>query len=82
MTDIYVKVEPDSDEFRVEDGKIPKIYLEEPAENNRANAELVRKIGQITGAKTGIISGHRSRRKKLSIDLPEREFKDRLEEDS
>jgi uncharacterized protein (TIGR00251 family) len=80
MTEIYVKVEPDSDEFKIEKGSMPKIYLEQPAENGRANAELVRKIEQITGENVGIVSGHKSRRKKLSIESPEKEFREKLEE--
>ncbi|MFQ3275679.1 MAG: hypothetical protein ACI9SF_000833 [Candidatus Nanohaloarchaea archaeon] len=78
MTEIYVKVEPDSDEFKIEKGSMPKIYLEKPAENGKANSELVRKLEEITGEKPGIISGHKSRRKKLSINMSKQKFKNKL----
>lgn len=78
MTEIYVKVEPDSSEFRIKKGSIPKIYLEQPAENNQANTELVRKLEEITGERVGIVSGHKSRRKKLSVDSSKKEFKQKL----
>lgn len=80
MTEIYVKVEPDSREFRVENGHIPKIYLESEAENGQANDELKRRLKQITGHKTGIVSGHRSRRKKIVIDMPEKQLRQKLGE--
>lgn len=78
--EIYVKVEPDSAEFKVEKGSIPKIYLENPAENGKANSELVRKLEKLTGEKPGIISGHKSRRKKLKIDMKRKDFEEKLEE--
>lgn len=78
MTEIHVKVEPGSDEFRVEYDHIPKIHIEAPAENGRANEELKRRIEEVTGEKTGIVSGHRSRRKKIVTGLPEEELREKL----
>lgn len=78
MTEVYVKVEPDSDEFRIEQGSIPRVYLEQPAENGKANAELVRRLKDITGEKPGILSGHKSRRKKLSLKMSEKEFRNKI----
>lgn len=80
MTEIYVKVKPDSPEFKVEDGHIPKIFIESKAENGKANSELKRRLEKKTGEKPGIISGHRSRRKKIVIDMPEGEFRQRMRE--
>ena len=80
MAELHVKVEPDSDEFRVETGYMPKIYLENEAENNRANVELLNRLEQILGERPAIISGHKSRRKKLKIDLDKEEFRGKLEE--
>jgi uncharacterized protein (TIGR00251 family) len=77
--DFYVKVEPDSGEFKIEEGSFLKVYLTKPAENNKANAELVGKLESILGQKLAVISGHRSRRKKLKVDLPERKFKEKID---
>jgi uncharacterized protein YggU (UPF0235/DUF167 family) len=78
MTEIYVKVEPNSEEFEVEKGDMPKFKLENRAENGRANSELVRRIEELTGEKPGIVSGHSSRRKKIKIDLDKEEFMEKI----
>jgi uncharacterized protein YggU (UPF0235/DUF167 family) len=80
MTQIHVKVEPDSSEFKIETGYMPKIYLENKAENGRANAELLNRLEKILGERPGIMSGHKSRRKKLKTSLDEEEFRRRLGE--
>ena len=79
MTEFYVKVEPDSKEFKIEEASITKVFLTEPAENGRANAELVRELENILGQKPAIISGHRSSRKKLKVDISENRLAKRLE---
>lgn len=79
MTQIYVKVRPGSDEFRIKMKQIPEIMLEEEPENGRANLELVKKLEEILGVKPGIVSGHRSKRKKLEIPLKEDEIRRRME---
>lgn len=80
MTEFYVKVEPNSETFKLEQNSIIRAKLESKAEKNRANAELVTKLQEILGEKLGIVSGHKSRRKKLRVDLPEKEFGEKLEE--
>lgn len=80
MTQLHVKVEPDSSEFKIEMGYMPKIYLENKAENGRANAELLNRLEKILGERPGIMSGHKSRRKKLKTSLDEEEFRRRLGE--
>ena len=80
MTQIHVKVEPDSDEFKVETGYMPKFYLENKAENGRANVELLNRLENILGKRPGIISGHKSRRKKLKTSLDEEEFRRKIGE--
>jgi uncharacterized protein YggU (UPF0235/DUF167 family) len=80
MTEIYVKVEPGSSQFKVENGQIPRIKLESEAENGKANTELKQRIENITGKKPGIVSGHRSRRKKIVVDMPEEELRRKLGE--
>lgn len=79
MTQLYVKVQPDSEEFRIEKGTYPKIHLENRAENRQANAELLDRLEEITGEKPGIVSGHKSRRKKIAIDMPKKEFEKCIE---
>ena len=78
MPEIYVKVRPDT-EFSIEIKTYPVIGLESKAENGRANTELLNRLEEITGERPGIISGHKSRRKKLKIDIGKQEFKERLE---
>ena len=78
MPVINVKVEPDSSEFKVENGYMPKFYLENKAENGRANVELISRLESILGEKPGIISGHKSRRKKLKTSLDKEEFRRKL----
>ncbi len=80
MTELHVKVVPNSEEFRVETGYMPKIYLEEEAENGRANHELVNRLENVLGEKPGIISGHKSRRKKIKVPLEEEEVRTKFEE--
>lgn len=80
MTEVYVKVRPGSDQFKVEMAHIPRIYLESEAEQGKANSELIAQLTEITGEKPAIISGHRSRRKKIKISMPEEEFRQKLEE--
>ncbi|QKQ98755.1 hypothetical protein GKQ38_04490 [Candidatus Nanohaloarchaea archaeon] len=79
MTEFYVKVKPDQNEFRIEEGRFPTVHLGSEAENGRANSELVNKLTEILGEKPGIISGHQSRRKKLKVDLPEEKVERKIE---
>lgn len=79
MAVVNVKVRPDSEEFRIENGYMPKFYLENKAERGRANKELINRVEQLIGEKPAIVSGHQSRRKKLKIPMTEQQFKDKLE---
>lgn len=78
MTEFYVKVHPDSEDFRVEEDLIPEVYLTSRAENGRANRELRDRFSEILDADVGIISGAKSRRKKLKTELSEEELRERL----
>lgn len=70
MSEFYVKVVPESDEFKIDtSGSFPKVFLENKAENGRANHELLTRLSEILGVKVGIVSGHSSRRKKLVADI-------------
>ena len=80
MTEFYVKVEPGSSSFRIEEGSITRVFLTEVAENGRANAELVSELADILGQKPAIISGHHPGRKKLKVDISEEELERKMEE--
>lgn len=77
MPEIYVKVRPGT-EFKIEMKTYPVIGLEAEAENGKANSELLKKLEKITGERPGIVSGHKSRRKKLKIKMDKHRFKQEL----
>jgi len=78
MTQIYFKVKPGSEEFKISEGHILEVEVTEVAENGRANTELLRKLEEITGEKPGIVSGHSSRRKKLVFDQKEDAIREKI----
>lgn len=84
MAELYIKVKPGSKEFRIEKATYPIFHLENPAENGKANTELIKRIQNITGVKPAIISGYYSKRKKIKIELKKQEFEnyiyDRMDE--
>ncbi|WP_414837786.1 DUF167 family protein [Candidatus Nanosalina sp. VS9-1] len=80
MTEIYVKVRPDSEEISVDTSSaIVQIDLTEPAENGRANSQLLQLIHERTGEEAAIVSGHRSRRKKIKFQIKEESFRQKLQ---
>jgi uncharacterized protein YggU (UPF0235/DUF167 family) len=80
VSKIYFRVNPGETEFSIENGSIPEVSLTEKAENGRANTELKKKLEQITGERPGIISGAKSKRKKLVFDQDEEEVKTKIGE--
>lgn len=78
MPEIYVKVKPGT-EFSIEMKTYPVIGLKSEAEHGKANSELLNRMEEITRERPAIISGHKSRRKKLKIDIDKQEFEERLE---
>lgn len=71
MTTFYVKVTPDADTFTVDtSGTYPRVALTAPADRGRANAELVSRLSSLLGTDVRLVSGHRSRRKELAVDMP------------
>lgn len=72
MTTFHVKVKPDQDTFTIDTtGTYPRITLTQPAEQGRANTELTSTLSTILETDVHIVSGHKSRRKKLSADIDE-----------
>lgn len=80
MPEIYVKVRPESEDFGIEMKTYPVIDLERKAEQGKANTELINRLEDITGERPAIISGHKSRRKKLKLDMSKKDFKEKLGE--
>jgi len=71
---LEVKVVPNSREFRIQkDGAGWKIHLTEPAERNKANVELVKKMEKITGRRVRILRGGTGRKKVLELEGEEKE---------
>ena len=80
MAEIYVKVRTGQEEFSIEHSDFPIINLESEARQGRANSELVSRLTQILGRKPAIVSGHRSKRKKIKVDLSDEEVAEKLGE--
>lgn len=79
MSQLYVKVKPSQDAFAIDmDTTYPTISLTAPAEQGRANAELVQRLSTILDEEPAIVSGHHSSRKKIAVGLPREEVLDRL----
>lgn len=80
MTQIHIKVEPDADTISIDaSSHIVQASLTEKAENGRANTQLLKIIRERTGEKASIVKGHRSRRKKIRTELPEKAFREKIE---
>jgi uncharacterized protein (TIGR00251 family) len=56
------------------DGRV-RVALCNPPENNKANLELIKELSALLGRPIRIVSGQTSRRKKLSIEISEAEWK-------
>lgn len=81
MAEFYVKVETDADAFAIDlDGTYPRVHVTAPPSGGRANAELTRDLSDLLGEEVRIVSGHRSTRKKLAVDLPQDTVDERLRE--
>ena len=61
------------------DGKV-KIFLRSVAEDNKANAELIRELSKLLGSPVRLVSGHTSRRKRIEIGISEAGWAAFLEE--
>ena len=80
MTEIYVKVEADCSNFEIDlTGTYPKIHLRSKPHGGRANSELLNKLSSILGDDLRIVSGHKSKRKKIKIaDASKKEVLEKL----
>ncbi|MDY6778601.1 MAG: DUF167 family protein [Candidatus Nanohaloarchaea archaeon] len=81
MSRFYIKVKPDTDTFRIDTSSThPTVFLTEPAEQGRANAELQRRLTRLLGEEVSIVAGHHSSRKEIAVDMAEDEARERLAE--
>lgn len=81
MARFYVKVNTDEDSFAVDtSGSIVTVDVEAPAKQGRANAELTRCLSKRLGTEVGIVSGHRSSRKTVAVDMDEADVYKKLEQ--
>ena len=64
---VEVTVVPKSSKFQIikRDGRI-RICITSPAEDNKANIELIKELKKL-GCQAAIVSGRKSRRKKLEV---------------
>ncbi len=71
-----ITVVPKSGRFLVsaKEGRI-KVFLKSPPEQNKANIELVRELSKVLGSRVRLLSGHRTRHKRLEIDVSQEEWK-------
>ncbi len=70
-----ISVVPKSGGFRIsrKDGKV-KVYLKSPPEENRANTELVKEFEKLFGKPVVILSGAKSKKKRIKIPVTEEEW--------
>ncbi len=67
---VEVSVVPKSGRFELslKEGKL-KAYLKSPPEKNKANLELAKELSKLLGCQVTIVSGQKSRRKVLELDI-------------
>jgi len=76
---IEISVVPKSGRFRiaVNEEKI-KVYLKSPPEENKANLEIVKEFEKLFGKPVRIISGIKSKKKKIELPVTEEAWNDFL----
>jgi len=72
---IDITAMPNSKRFSVsvKDGKV-RISLKSSPENNKANIELIRELSKLLGTEVRIVSGFKSKRKRIQINMGEEEW--------
>ncbi|MBU3923650.1 MAG: DUF167 domain-containing protein [Nanoarchaeota archaeon] len=67
---LQIRVQPNSSKQTIQidiDGKIQKVFLKNPAKDNKANQELEKLLSKHFKAKTTIIKGHTSKIKTIEV---------------
>jgi len=72
---VEISVIPKSGGFRIvkKDEKI-KVYLKSPAEENKANFEVVKEFENLFGKPVRIVAGTKSKKKKIDLPVTEDEW--------
>ena len=78
---IEISVVPKSRKFRiVKKNGLLKAYLRNPPEENRANLELIKEFEKLFGKPVRIISGAKSKKKKIQLPVSEAKWNEFLSE--
>lgn len=73
---VEVTVAPKSGKFRIrEKNGIIKVGLKSAPEGNKANLELVKEFEKLFGKPVRIVSGAKSKKKKIELPVSETEWK-------
>lgn len=80
---IEVRVIPNSIRFSIKkkDGKV-KVFLKNRAENNKANLELLKELRKKLKREIRLVSGKKSRKKVLEIDITSDQWKNFIESET
>lgn len=73
---VEFSVVPKSGKFRIvkKDG-VMKVHLRSPPEDNKANLELIKEFEKLFGKPVRIISGLKSKKKKIELPVSEDKWK-------
>lgn len=73
---LEVSVVPKSGKFRIlEKDGIIKVHLRNPPEENKANLELVKEFEKLFGKPVRLLSGAKSKKKKIELPITQGEWK-------
>ncbi|MFH1520729.1 MAG: DUF167 domain-containing protein [Candidatus Micrarchaeota archaeon] len=74
---VEISVIPNSRKFTISvKNGVVKVYLKKSPENNKANIELITQFSKLFNKEVHLISGHKSKHKKLAIAISEEEWKE------
>jgi len=77
---IEVSVVPKSGRFRIEKNSRIKVYLRSPPEGNKANLELIKEFERIFGKPVAILSGLKSKKKKIKLPITDERWESFISE--
>ena len=73
---VEVSVVPKSGKFRIiEKEGVVKVHLRNPPEDNKANLELIKEFEKLFGKPVRIVSGLKSKKKKIELPISEDKWK-------
>lgn len=78
---VEVTVHPNSPKFSIKFNNRIKVYCKSPPEKNKANLEIIKEFKRTFNREVEIISGLKSKKKRLIIhNITEKEFMEKLVE--